>query len=375
MNDEINVLQIANGYLSQKLYANLFEHLVSEKVNSKVYIPINRKNKKEYTLDSDIVLDRCFSELDRIFFFTKQKKMINGILKTIDLSKINVIHAHTLFSGGYTAWKLYKEYGIPYIVAVRNTDVNVFLKYMIHLRKIGITIMKDALQVIFLSSPYREHVINKYVPENLRKDIRKKSVVIPNGIDDYFLQNKPTARIKPENGISLIYVGEISANKNLELTIHAASILYGQGINVNLITVGKIIEKKYQKLIEKTEFISYFPRCPKESVLEHLRHTDIFVMPSHTETFGLVYAEAMSQGLPVLYTKGQGFDGQFPEGTVGYAVSDTDAEDLADKIKRVIENYEQLSSNCVEMADKFDWHTIAKQYKEIYQVIVEGGKA
>jgi len=43
-------------------------------------------------------------------------------------------------------------------------------------------------------------------------------------------------------------------------------------------------------------------------------------MPSITETFGLVYAEALSQGLPVLYTRGQGFDRQFEEGEVGYAV-------------------------------------------------------
>lgn len=40
-------------------------------------------------------------------------------------------------------------------------------------------------------------------------------------------------------------------------------------------------------------------------------------MPSHKETFGLVYAEAMSQGLPIIYTKNQGFDGQFPDGYVG----------------------------------------------------------
>ena len=39
---------------------------------------------------------------------------------------------------------------------------------------------------------------------------------------------------------------------------------------------------------------------------------DIFVMPSVTELL-LVYAEAMSQGLPVIYTRGQGFDGQFEE--------------------------------------------------------------
>ena len=43
-------------------------------------------------------------------------------------------------------------------------------------------------------------------------------------------------------------------------------------------------------------------------------------MPSRYETFGLVYGEAMSQGLPIIYSKGQGVDGYFKEGTVGYGV-------------------------------------------------------
>ena len=43
-------------------------------------------------------------------------------------------------------------------------------------------------------------------------------------------------------------------------------------------------------------------------------------MTSLGESFGLTYAEAMSQGVPVIYSKGQGFDGQFKEGVVGYHV-------------------------------------------------------
>lgn len=55
-------------------------------------------------------------------------------------------------------------------------------------------------------------------------------------------------------------------------------------------------------------------------------------MPSFTESFGLVYAEAMSQGLPVIYSKGQGFDGQFAEGVVGYHVDAHDPEELCENI-------------------------------------------
>ena len=61
-------------------------------------------------------------------------------------------------------------------------------------------------------------------------------------------------------------------------------------------------------------------------------------MPSYTESFGLVYAEAMSQKLPVIYSKGQGFDGQFEEGLVGYHVSPYDVKDIANGILKALEN-------------------------------------
>ena len=90
------------------------------------------------------------------------------------------------------------------------------------------------------------------------------------------------------------------------------------------------------------------------------------MMPSHTETFGLVYAEAMSQGLPVIYTKGQGFDGQFPEGLVGYHVDDQSAEDVADGILKVINEYGEISTRCIDNVEKFRWMTICKTYQSVY---------
>ena len=56
-------------------------------------------------------------------------------------------------------------------------------------------------------------------------------------------------------------------------------------------------------------------------------------MPSFPETFGLVYVEAMSQGLPIIYTKGQGIDGYFEDGKVGYPVNTKDSNDIVKKLR------------------------------------------
>ena len=110
-------------------------------------------------------------------------------------------------------------------------------------------------------------------------------------------------------------------------------------------------------------------KLPK--IQDLLRQVDMLAVPSHTETFGLVYAEAMSQGLPVIYTRGQGFDGQFPEGTVGYSVDSHDAEEMAEKIVKVCERYDELSQDCADAVQRFRWDGIAREYRRIYEAIGE----
>ena len=92
-------------------------------------------------------------------------------------------------------------------------------------------------------------------------------------------------------------------------------------------------------------------------------------MPSFTESFGLVYAEAMSQGLPVVYSAGQGFDGQFAEGEVGYRVDSHSPESVANGILKVIENYGNISPYVSQKAKKFRWDEIVQVYSDIYEKI------
>ena len=133
----------------------------------------------------------------------------------------------------------------------------------------------------------------------------------------------------------------------------------------------KIADKAVYNQIVRDEHTTYIPPKDKVELIHIYRENDIFVMPSHTESFGLVYAEAMSQGLPVIYTKGQGFDGQFPEGEVGYSVNPHSPEDIANKIVYAMQNYEALNVNCREKYKKFHWDRIVKEYETIYSEIAQ----
>lgn len=99
---------------------------------------------------------------------------------------------------------------------------------------------------------------------------------------------------------------------------------------------------------------------------------DIFVMPSFTETFGLVYAEALSQGLPIIYTKNEGFDGFFSNGEIGKAVVAGNIGDIVNGIKYIIHNYNTIQKRITTIDfEKFNWDKISRIYLKHYQTIVQ----
>jgi Glycosyltransferase len=366
----VKVLHIAPGYPHSKLYPQLISALEDTGCENCVYV--QSKGVETFNPYPIYYLGRDFGLIDRLLYFRKQHIIANDIIERDILRGVDVVHAHNLFSAGYNAYRIWKRYHIPYIVAVRNTDVNDFFHYMIHLRSIGVKIMREAAAVIFLSPSYRDVVLNTYVPPRQRETILSKCHIIPNGLDPFFLNNcaKVPRHIEGPDRIRLIYVGDIDKNKNVGTTIKACDILRKEGVNVSFTVMGTIRDGQ-EEVIKDIEYLHYYPFSPKEKVLECLRQADIFVMPSIHETFGLVYIEAMSQGLPVIYTEGQGFDGYYAEGTVGYHVPCFDDKAIAKNIRKIMDNYEYISNNCINAVGTFSWFKKAEDYFKLYRNVID----
>ena len=309
------------------------------------------------------------------FFFFKLKlwriqKKCNDYYKDIPL---DVLHGNMLFCDGYICRKVAKKKNIPYCVSVRSTDINSkFIWKIPWLRRMGLKNLSGASAIIFLSSNYRDKLLKK-VPPEYRKIIIERSCVIPNGIDYYYIKNAfyKEGVMPNKDQVRLIFVGKISKRKNLETTIQACEILKTRGIGVSLKVLGAIVDREYEDLMARFPFVTYLGKCDKEQIVGHLRDSDIFVMPSHIETFGLVYLEAMTQGLPVIYTRDQGFDGQFPEGSIGYAVNDRSPEEIADSVERIIADYPTLSKNATNSARECSWGQSAQRLAELYRMMVK----
>ena len=366
----MKVLHINSYYIASAFYKNLYDEQVREGFDIDVYVPAPKSfDSSGRVFGAYTKIHWVFNKADRAFFHIKQNKIISDIKKTYDIGKYELVHAHSLFTNGYAAMKLNQEFKIPYCVALRNTDLNVFFKRMIHLRKTGIRILENASRIIFLSSAYQNEVIEKMIPERLREKMYAKSVVIPNGIDPFWFENIGSPKtIEGKKEIRLLYVGEIGKNKNVQTTLRAMNQLNKRksSLSYTLTAVGKMKDKKLLAQLTTNYHFRYIDPQKKEELIHIYRDHDIFVMPSIHETFGLVYAEAMSQGLPVIYTRGQGFDGQFDDGEVGYAVDCSDEREIANRVNDCIENYCLISTRCIRGVEKFKWSGLANSYSMLY---------
>ena len=102
-----------------------------------------------------------------------------------------------------------------------------------------------------------------------------------------------------------------------------------------------------------------------------LRQHAVFAMPSVRETFGLVFIEALSQGLALLYAKGNGIDGVFnkTDTNVGVAVNPKSVNDIADGLKILLENRSDYNNYNINF-NLFKWKDIAEAYANDYNQII-----
>ncbi len=307
------------------------------------------------TIDSPCVLNK----ITRLSFSYKMRVMENHFLPVIKSFNPGIIHAHTLFSDGSLALKASKTMGIPYVVAVRTTDTEIFLKYRPWLKGLGADILDSAATIVCLSPS-----INNDIEKEYGSSFRSKTRVIPNGIDDLFHAPDQIPKSNISGKPNLLYVGNFSRLKNVERILE-----FSKKHNMGLTIAGKggNNEKRVLRAIKKSPQVKYPGEVKDKLVLKNLyRNSDIFIMPSFRETFGLVYIESMSQGTPVIFSEGNGIDGYFDEGTIGYGVNPRDMGSWDKQINRIIENYNSISGNCLHESKRFNWDIIVKQYMEIY---------
>lgn len=378
----VKVLHIANDYAGSTVYMNLVRELDNLAVEQIVYTPIRGtnnvgKNAIEFASDkSEVIYSSILNwHIDRVFYPYKIFKILKDIQRKVDFSQINFIHAHTWYSDGGVAYFLSKKYNIPFITTIRSTDLNTFYKKMVYLRPFGRKVLEHAKSIILISASSKTKLLQLRSLKRSRDKLKNKLVTLPNGVDPYWIDNAVVAKglkLKASSTVGLIYVGTFIKRKKL-LEIQYAVIELNKKarqnkVHLHIVGGGGASETEVAELINQyEEHFTYHGKIYDKTELANLYHTaDIFVMPSLSETFGLVYVEAMLQGLPILYTANEGIDGFYPE-SIGEKVQTPTVQEIGEKLSVMIENLNGYSIPTEALKQNHDWAEIAKQYLSIYE--------
>ena len=360
------ILHICCNLAGSTVFPQMFEALKGEGLEQIVFVPEKRRKDlgKNEPQGVETYSALTVKRSDALFFSRKAKRSVPAIENGIDLGRVKLIHAHTLFTDGSIALALHEKYNIPYIVTLRYSDIEAIWKYEPHLHGMARRILRAAKRVVFLSSAARDKVLAKWLSGRERAMLSPKTAIIPNGIKPEWLDG--TARESCENPLRVGFAGKMNKRKRPLDALAAVHRACEEGMPCVLRAVGegKLTDDLVAGLHEGDAYLGV--ARDMEAMKRFYAGVDVLLVPSSAETFGMVYLEAMSQGVPVLYTRGQGFDGQFEEGEVGFSVVCGNVKQQAQMLGDMANEYAQRSARCIDRAKDYAWPIIAKKWMELY---------
>jgi glycosyltransferase involved in cell wall biosynthesis len=245
----------------------------------------------------------------------------------------------------------------------------------------GHSILKDASKIIASSQ------IESDLFQTAFADFPfEKVVCMPNYVDLKSYQNLPQrGQFRAKHAISeraktVLFLGRIHPIKNIE-TLLAAFSNVKRTVNcpVKLVIAGpdeghlQTLKSLARQLDVENDMVFPGPLYEREK-LEAYVDADVFVLPSHYESFGNVALEALACGTPVIVTNNCGVS-EWISGDVGYIV-ESNEEELCNALSDVLQN-EQLSrklgSNGKTLVEKeFGWDKGILQLEELYEAVISG---
>lgn len=325
---------------------------------------INQLSKNHISIDS-------FGLPWGIFLLTNLKRVANKIIELIakdilDISKISIIHCHKLTFEGYIGYLLAKKFDKDLVVTIRQTDTSV-LFYKPFLYKLLYRRVLKHSKIIFYVNPYSKILLKKRIGPNFYNEfVSEKLVLLPNVVE-----RKTTPDDLPvsegKNFLTILRMDRRSVErKNLKRLLKAFSLI--PKFKLDIIGSGDYEEvvKSWVKKFGIQDRVNFLGKIPNNEIDNYLRSAIAFLLPSHSETFGLVYAEALLNGTPILYSRNRlGFDGFFEN--VGPKVNPRSVESIKAGILECAEREQNLKKEIQLMKLAGAFNLFSKSYiKEIY---------
>jgi len=305
--------------------------------------------------------------------------LASKIVDVATYERLDVLHVHYAIphaSVAYLAQQILKsrKINLPYITTLHGTDITL----------VG---QDPSFEPVIFFSLNNSNAITS-VSESLRKDtlktfkIANDVKVIPNfiKIDDY--QQQPEMQCHRKNFAApnekiLIHVSNFRKVKRVEDVLRVFDIVRKE-IPCKLILVGDgperpAIDKLCRELNTCSDIISLGKIANPKEVLSI---SDLFILPSETESFGLSALEAMALKIPVISSNTGGIPELNIHGKTGYMSNVGDYEDMAKNTITLLSDekkFQKFRENAFEQAKKFDIDAILPMYEKLYKEVIKAG--
>lgn len=330
------------------------------------------------------------TEIDGIFVHRYENKgehnvdaseRISQVIDEIVSIKPNVVHIHGTNKYSYDAYQLLVKLGIKVLVTVHglaNVEKRNALMKKKSLKALYQYIIQSRTEYSFLSKVPQIIVDTEYVAEHIRICYAKGKIkqlpqiyVIPQGINQHY------ASLQSSCDEPIIFsLGAISKRKGHVLLVKAFELLCKQIPNAKLIIAGIITEKDYydelQKCIQQSQYVDKIQLCinlSQEQIFELYKQAKLFALHTQEESQGIVFAEAMAVGLPIVTTTVGGVPYVVKHGDTGLLSDYCDITQFAENLAILLQDftiYSTMARNGKYESQRYLWKQIAAQIEQLY---------
>jgi N-acetyl-alpha-D-glucosaminyl L-malate synthase BshA len=295
----------------------------------------------------------------------------------VKLYKIELMHVHYAIPhayAGYMAKQMLKDQGItiPMVTTLHGTDITLVGNHPNYKTAVSFSINKSDV-VTSVSKSLKEATYELF-------DIKKEIHVIPNFIElvKHPLENNSVCQrstmAKPEERI-ITHISNFRKVKRIPDVIKIFNKIQ-QTLPARLMMVGDGPEKvKAEQLCEKLGILDKVIFFGNSNEIDSiLSNSDLFLLPSETESFGLAALEAMAAGVPVISTNTGGLPEVNRHGVTGMMSDVGDIDDMVKNCVYLLSDSKRLSKfkqQARKRAEDFTLEKILPQYEKLYQTVLE----
>lgn len=301
-----------------------------------------------------------------LFMNWSQNRAFNFVKKAdsddlVKLNEFDMIHAHKLTFEGLVGYKLAKQLGIPLVVTLRQTDTYVFNRKPGAVEKFK-PVIKSCDRFFYLIPQIIIRMKKIFGESFFDKYIGPKTVFLPNIVE----RKISTGKVRTDKGMFLTVFRMTKRSvkrKNIKRLLLAFKELNGKEFKLKIIGTGDYMYKvkKWVDELELKDRIIFVGKVENNMIDEHYASAEAFLLPSISESFGMVYAESLLNGTPIMYSKGYlGFDGFFDG--VGAGVDPKSIESIKNGIEDLLNNGSQYRKNIESLHQSGEFKVFSKDY-------------